>query len=194
MKKISRRGGKRPGAGRPKGTSLYKEPTRPVRIPEGLVAHVSEMLEFYRHLKSLKKETKIFLAQENPSMKLPLFVSRVSAGFPSPAEDHMETHLDLNSFLVKHPAATFFVKVEGDSMIRAGIHPGDIIVVDRSIEARNGKIIVAALNGELTVKRLYYKSGRPILMAENPNYPPIHIQEDIDFMIWGVVTSVIHQV
>jgi DNA polymerase V len=194
VKKTCQRGGKRPGAGRPKGTSLYKEPTKPVRIPEGLLSHVSEILKFYRHIKTSGGKDHIFQPMDAPGMELPLYASRVSAGFPSPAEDHMETSLDLNKFLVKHPAATFFVKVQGDSMTGAGIYPGDIIVVDRSLEPGKGKIIVAALNGELTVKRLYYKGKRPFLKAENPNYPSIYIQENMDFMIWGVVTSVIHKV
>lgn len=124
--------------------------------------------------------------------KLPIFLGRLPAGFPSPADDYLEGTLDLNHHLIKHPAATFFVRVTGDSMIGVGIHSGDLLVVDRSLEATDGHVIVAALDGELTVKRLS-KQGQTIrLLPANPNYQPIEIQPQQDFEIWGVVTNVIH--
>ncbi|MCB9480793.1 MAG: translesion error-prone DNA polymerase V autoproteolytic subunit [Desulfobacteraceae bacterium] len=116
----------------------------------------------------------------------------VSAGFPSPAEDYVEGSLDLNRHLIKHPAATFFVRVSGNSMINAGIYPNDILIVDRSIEAVHNKIVIAVLNGELTVKRLKLKDKEIYLFPENPDYPPIKIEENHDFEIWGVATNVIH--
>jgi len=122
----------------------------------------------------------------------PLFNCRVSAGFPSPADDYIEQALDLNQLLIQKPAATFFVRAEGDSMIGAGIHSNDILVVDRSIEAIPSKVVICALNGELTVKRLISKQGQLVLMAENPLYPDIPLHEGIDMTIWGVVTNVIH--
>lgn len=122
----------------------------------------------------------------------PLFNCRVSAGFPSPADDYIEQSLDLNQLLIQQPAATFFVRAEGDSMIGAGIHDNDLLVVDRSIEAVPNKVVICALDGELTVKRLVSKQGCMVLMAENPRYPDIPMHEDIDMMIWGVVTAVIH--
>jgi len=122
----------------------------------------------------------------------PLFNCRVSAGFPSPADDYIEQALDLNQLLIQKPAATFFVRAEGDSMIGAGIHSNDILVVDRSIEAVPNKVVICALNGELTVKRLVSKQGQLVLMAENPLYPDIPLHEGIDMTIWGVVTNVIH--
>ncbi|MFH7326602.1 LexA family protein [Desulfurivibrio sp. C05AmB] len=125
-------------------------------------------------------------------LKRPLFAGGVSAGFPSPADDYIDSRLDLNDFLVKHPAATFFVRVAGDSMIGAGIHDGDILVVDRSLEPVSGKVVIAVVNGELTVKRLQQENGMVRLVAENPNYPPIELTEDTAGEIWGVVTSVIH--
>ena len=125
---------------------------------------------------------------------LPLFSCAVAAGFPSPADDHLEGSLDLNEHLIKHPSATFFVRVSGDSMIKAGIHEDDILVVDRSIEPRNGKIIIAAVEGQLTVKRLNRTKTQTFLMPENDAYAPIPIADDNDMVIWGVVTSVIHQV
>ena len=119
---------------------------------------------------------------------------RISAGFPSPADDYIEKHLDLNEHLVKHPSATFFVKVEGESMINAGIHNGDILIVDRSLEAANKKIIVAVVNGELTVKRVCKKKDALFLVPENDDFKPLCVTEEMDFQVWGVVTSVIHKV
>lgn len=117
----------------------------------------------------------------------------VSAGFPSPAEDYVEKRLDLHDLVVEHPAATFFVKVVGDSMIGAGIHTGDILVVDRSLSAKSGKVIVALFNGEFTVKRFIKKGEEVTLCPENAHYPPIPIKEGDDFQIWGVVTYVLHK-
>ena len=123
----------------------------------------------------------------------PLFTCGVSAGFPSPAEDHIDQKLDLNEFLIPHPTSTFFVRVSGDSMINASINNNDILIVDRSLEATNGKIIIAIVNGELTVKRLIKNHTSCQLIAENSDYQPIEITEDSEFEVWGVVTSVIHQ-
>lgn len=124
--------------------------------------------------------------------KLPIFLGRLPAGFPSPADDYLEGKLDINKHLVKHPAATFYVRVSGDSMLGAGIHCGDLLVVDRSLEAKNGNVVVAVLDGDLTVKRLYKRDGIIRLLPENSQYQPIEIAEGQSFEIWGVVTSVIH--
>lgn len=124
---------------------------------------------------------------------IPLFASTVPAGFPSPADDFVEDKLDLNELVVKHPAATFFVKARGSSMINAGITSGDILVVDRSVEPRHNAIIIAILNGELTVKRIQKKDEHIFLMPENPAYKPIPITGEMDFEVWGTVTHVIHQ-
>ena len=124
----------------------------------------------------------------------PLFMVPVKAGFPSPADDYVEGRLDLNAYLVKHPAATFFVRVAGDSMIGAGIHPDDILVVDRSLEPVDKRVVIAVVDGELTVKRLRIMKDRIVLMAENDAYPPLEIHPDMNFEIWGVVTTVIHPV
>ncbi len=126
--------------------------------------------------------------------EFPLFVVRVPAGFPSPADDYIENTLDLNDFLIEHPAATFFVRVAGDSMTGAGIHSGDILIVDRALSARNGSIIVAIVNGEFTVKRLSRINGRIFLLPENPGYDPVEITESSGFEVWGVVAHVIHTV
>ncbi|MDD1618293.1 MAG: translesion error-prone DNA polymerase V autoproteolytic subunit [Methylococcaceae bacterium] len=127
-------------------------------------------------------------------LPLPLFSGKVAAGFPSPADDYIEKNLDLNELLVHKPAATFFVRAQGESMLGAGIHPNDILVVDRSIEAVPGKIVICALNGELTVKRLERDNGQWQLKAENPVYADILIHDELDMVIWGVVTNVIHAV
>jgi DNA polymerase V len=124
--------------------------------------------------------------------RLPVFLGRLPAGFPSPADDYIEGKLDLNRHLIKHPAATFFVRVSGDSMTGAGIHSGDLLVVDRSLEAVDGNVIVAALDGDLTVKRLRKRNGALSLLPENRNYQPIEITGQQTFEIWGVVTNVIH--
>ena len=108
---------------------------------------------------------------------LPLFMGKVSAGFPSPADDYIEKTLDLNELLVQKPA---------------GIFPNDILVVDRSIEPVSGKVVICAVDGELTVKRLIMEAGQWKLRAENTDYPDIMIYEEIDMVIWGVVTNVIH--
>ncbi|MBF0238953.1 MAG: translesion error-prone DNA polymerase V autoproteolytic subunit [SAR324 cluster bacterium] len=122
-----------------------------------------------------------------------MFYCRVSAGFPSPADDYMDNPLDLNDYLIKNKAATFYVRVEGDSMIGAGIHHGDLLIVDRSIKPVSGKVVIAVLDGDLTVKRLIHQDNRCCLVAENPKYPPLEIDENHDFQIWGVVTGVIHE-
>jgi len=126
------------------------------------------------------------------SCSLPLAVASVSAGFPSPADDYLEGTLDLNQHLIKHPAATFFVRVAGDSMIDAGIHDGDLLLVDRSLEMVDGKVVIAIINAELLVKRVRKVGGRLFLLPENQAYQPIEVREEMDFELWGVVTHVIH--
>ncbi len=126
-------------------------------------------------------------------LKIPLFTARVSAGFPSPADDFIDKALDLNEFLINHPSATFFVRVEGTSMIDAGIHPGDILIVDRSLDPAPGSVVIAVIDGEFTVKRFQLKKGRSFLMAENADFAPIELSGDMIVEVWGVVTYVIHK-
>jgi len=123
----------------------------------------------------------------------PLYACGVSAGFPSPAEDYIEQRLDLNELLIRRPAATFFVRVNGDSMTGAGINHDDILIVDRSLEPVSGKIVIAVIDGEFTVKRLIGAGDSRRLVAENPAYPPLEISGESSCEIWGVVTSSIHQ-
>ena len=201
--KSKKAGGYRPGSGCPKGTGKFREKTQPIRIPEGLMPQIHEMLDYYakqsratpaEKLTELPYHDNVIYPYMGKAQNIPLFSTRVAAGFPSPADDYIEAKLDLNEHLIKHPAATFFVRVTGDSMIGAGIHENDILVVDRSLKPVNGKVVIAVINGELTVKRLSMVGGKVALQAENDRYPTIHIDEVMDFSIWGVVTNVIHSV
>lgn len=120
-------------------------------------------------------------------LRLPYVLSHVPAGFPSPADDFIEGSLDLNDY-IEHPAATYFVRAEGDSMMGAGIYDGDLLIVDRSLEPKNGSIVIASVMGELTVKRLKrISNGVWLLVPENPNYPTIPLPEESQ--IWGVVKN-----
>lgn len=119
----------------------------------------------------------------------PLFLSRVRAGFPSPASDYIERELDLHELLITHPAATFYVRLAGDSLIDIGLFDNDILVVNRALEAQHKQIVVAAVDGEFTVKRLWLENGNIELRPENPLYQPIRIKPEQDFYIWGVVTG-----
>jgi len=124
-------------------------------------------------------------------VELPLFISKVPAGFPSPADDHLEATIDLNQHCIKNPPATFFVRVKGDSMVDAGICDGDMLVVDRSLEPKHNAIVVAVIDGEVTVKSLDLSNNEITLRAKNPMYTDLHITEGMDFMIWGVVSNII---
>jgi DNA polymerase V len=130
-------------------------------------------------------------AQSILRLRIPLFLERVSAGFPSPAEDYIEKTLDLNELCIQHPAATFFVRVQGESMIEAGIFPGDVLVVDRSLDAKHGDIIIASLESEMTVKELHLKPPPVCLLPRNPAYRPILIEDGMVLEVFGVVTNVV---
>lgn len=132
-------------------------------------------------------------AVSESSQRTPLYLDRISAGFPSPADDYIETSLDLNTYLIRNPPATFMVRVSGDSMTGAGISDGDVLVVDRSEQAAHGRIVVAVLDGELTVKRLVMKNGQTLLAPENPRYQPITVAAEQDLHIWGVVLGVVRK-
>lgn len=136
----------------------------------------------------------IFLSAQQHQKNLNLYSSQIPAGFPSPAEDFMEKRLDLNDYLVKNESSTFLVRVKGHSMVNAGIFDGDLLVVDRSVEPVDGKIILGILNGEFTVKRIVKEKNKLILAPENESFNPIEITEEMDFKIWGVVSFSIHKV
>ncbi len=138
------------------------------------------------------KVSDIFMPEHKEELELPLFLESVSAGFPSPADDYLESKLDLNNFLIKNPSATFFVRVTGDSMINAGIYSDDILVVDRALTPKNENIVISVIDGELVVKRIEINKKKVYLMPENKNYDPIEITGEMNFEVWGVVTNVIH--
>ena len=138
-------------------------------------------------IKSDGSISQIWLADDSRSIELPYYDTRVQAGFPSPAEDHLEESLDLNTLVIDNPSATFFVRVAGESMREIGITDGDILVVDRSIESWKNRIVVAVIDSEFTIKRFTKRNGTVVLEAENPDYPSIRITEEMDFSVWGVV-------
>jgi DNA polymerase V len=125
---------------------------------------------------------------------LPLYTCSVAAGFPSPADDHLDGHINLNEHLIPHPSATFLVRADGWSMVNAGIHHGDLLIVDRSLDPCDGKIVIVAVDGELTVKRLRRQGCRTFLEAANPEFPDVELTEDQELWIWGTVIHVIHTV
>ena len=168
------RGGARKGAGRPRGTGKFGENTVPLRVPASMVDEVAAFIEAKGY-------------------SVPLFSCKVAAGDPVWADDHVADHISLSPQMIHDPEDTFCVQVDGESMLDAGIDPEDILVVDKSLSAEHGKIIVAAVNGELTVKRLSNQNGNVLLMPENKAYQPIVIDEGTGFHIWGVVTNIIKQ-
>lgn len=169
------RGGKRRGAGRPKGTGKFGEPTKAVRLP---VSYVDRIMSFI----------------ERKGMVFPLYETKVQAGYPSPVDDASAEQFDLSAHLIPRPASTYFVRVNGDSMIGAGIYSDDILIVDRSIEAKNGDIIVAIVEDDFTVKRLIIKNKKYELKPENSKFSSIKLADSSDLKVWGVVRYVIHKV
>lgn len=135
---------------------------------------------------------RIFVPKISVSFQALLYLCRVQAGFPSPADDYLEKELDLNEHLIKHRDATFYVRATTSSMVEAGIFPGDLLIVDRALTAKSGNIVVAIINDELTVKRLIYHKSRLVLCSDNNEYSETELTQDADFSIWGVVTAVIH--
>ena len=142
---------------------------------------------------SESEELEFYSAETTTELKIPLFESGVSAGFPSPADDYLDLPIDLNEFLIKHPAATFYVRVKGNSMEGAGIRNGDLLIVDRAEEPRNKSIVLGVIDGEFTVKRIKKKGSDLYLMPDNPEFKPIKINDNMNFQVWGVVTYVVHK-
>lgn len=163
------------------------------RLPASWANRIDTALDRRKLLLKSTEIEQIEPAGSDKSLALPLAGSKVAAGFPSAAEDFVEGKLDLNDILIKRPAATFYVKVAGESMRDAGIFPGDILVVDRGENPRHGHVVVAVVNGELTVKRLYKKGKIVRLDAENPAFPNIEMQGETELAIWGVVRANVHR-
>ena len=196
MSNASSHGGKRSGAGR---KTAYGEPTRQVRIPESQVPVVVHYLQMLRQpVPPQHGDSTITsllpLGSDVQRWAIPVMSHTVPAGFPSPADDYIQDRVDLNEHLITHREATFILRVSGWSMINAGIHDGDEIIVDRALNAVNGNIVVAVVNNELTVKRLHQRGDSIRLVPENPEFPDIVIGAEEELMIWGVVTRVLHKV
>ena len=173
-------GGARPGAGRPR-----KAPTKAVRLPVPLA-------NFARELAVAKKSGDVaafFGVEGRSALRIPMMAWSAACGFPSPAEDYVDRPLDFNELLIEHPAATFAIRIEGDSMTGAWIFPGDIAVVDRAREPVNGSIVLALLDGAFTVKRYRVKDGAVWLQAENPAFRDILLNGEFVFEVWGVITK-----
>ncbi|MBN8884483.1 MAG: translesion error-prone DNA polymerase V autoproteolytic subunit [Rudaea sp.] len=192
-------GGAREGAGRKSGSGPYREPTHPVRVPESQTPAVIEFLAAYRDRRTLEDEgvraTMPRGVQRSRRLRsIPLSGFRVAAGFGSPAEDYIEERIDFNAHLIRqgHDASTFVVRAQGWSMIGAGIHDGDEIVVDRALEPKDMSVVVATVNGELVIKRLKMRAGKIALVSDNPHYPERVLAEGETLEIWGVATRVLH--
>ena len=187
------RGGKRHNAGRKTGTGKFGEATTVVRVPTSQTPVIKDFLKAYQR-KQLKIDLDVIDEFELPALspklfELPLFSSKVPAGFPSPAEDHVEKRLDTNDFLIDQIDATFFVTIQGESMLDAGLLPGDKAVVDRSKIPVIGDIVLAVVDGEYTIKTLNRKKdGSPRLLPANDKFKPIEIEEGMSFEVWGVGT------
>lgn len=169
------RGGRREGAGRPKGTGKFGEPTKAVRIP---VSQISRIMSFI----------------DKKGMVLPLYETQVQAGFPTPVDDATAEKFDLLSYLIPRPTSTHLVRVSGESMIEAGIFSGDILVVDRSLEPKINDIVIAIVDEEFTVKRLIMKDDQYELKAENREFENIKLGSLSELKLWGVVQNVIRKV
>jgi len=141
-----------------------------------------------------KTHVNIYPASTTTSLSLQLVENGISAGFPSPADDFLDTSIDLNKALIKNKDATFYGRVKGDSMIGGGLSDGDLLIIDKSLEPKNGKIAVCFIDGDFTVKRIKIEKEFIWLMPENKNYQPIKVTSDNDFVIWGIVTNVIKAV
>ena len=135
---------------------------------------------------------KINLSHIKKRSMVSYILSRVSAGFPSPADDFIQSKIDVNDLLIEHPASTYFIMVSGNSMFDAGIRDGDLLIVDRSLDYVNGKIVIVILEGDFLVKKIYIKSTKVFLVAANNDYKDIEVTDEMHCTIWGVVTYVIH--
>jgi len=185
-------------AGRPAGRNAYGESTVPMRIPKSKVTQIKDFLtaystsgladkiDFNEHIRAV--------AAPGVRVELSLYSSNVSAGFPSPCDDHIAKRLNIHDYLVDQEDATFLVTITGLSMRDAGLLPKDVAIVDRSKNAKVGDIVLAVVNGEFTIKQLTLgRNEQPVLLPANPDFMPIEIKDGMDFEIWGVVTGSIRK-
>jgi DNA polymerase V len=189
----NKRGGSRPGAGRKPGGGLYGEPTTVLRVPASQAGPIRDFLAALNQKRQREAQDNVVtlaeLAPDSRKMVLPLYSTKVMAGFPSPADDHIERRLNPSDYLVDNDGATFFVRVKGDSMIDAGIFEDDVLVIDRSRVPQIGDIVLAVLDGEFTVKTLGKSKSNPRLIPANKHYSVIEVKEGQSFEVWGVVTG-----
>lgn len=169
------RGGKRKGAGRPKGTGKFGVPTKAIRVPESMVEQIVNFI---------RRKGDVY----------PMYPNQCQAGFPATLDDMPAEGLEISSYLIQNPAATFFVRATGESMTGAGIFADDVLVVDKSEEPMNNDIVIAVINNAFAVKRLVKTENSIELRSENPDYPSIAIPEGTELQIWGVVKFAIHSV
>ena len=162
-------------AGRPKGSGKYNEATKTIRIPVSMADRIQTLAD-------------------RQGLVCRLYDDQIQAGFPSPAGDSPFEELDVAEYLIPNPPATFFIRVTGESMRDAGVFPGDILIVDRSLEPTNGDVVVAAVDGDFTVKRLFKTRNSVELRPENKKFPIIKIEGETELVVWGVVKRVIHNV
>ena len=183
VKMSNNHGGIRPGAGR---KSLFNEPTKVIRVPESTIVHIQDFLK--QRLKRVNEVESIHQIVAKKNSSIPLALEKISAGPPSNTEGYIEKPLDLNTHLIKNELATFAVKVASLSMLNAGININDILIVDRSLTAKSEDIVVALVDNEFTVKRLMIEGDYHWLKAENPDFSDIHLKDNQELIIWGVVT------
>jgi DNA polymerase V len=190
---ITNRGGKRANAGRKPGSNAYGEPTVAMRVPQSKEPVIRDFLQALQQKRAAVSLGNVAgwmeLDAANSDMALPLYTTKVAAGFPSPADDHVEQRLSPNDYLVQNDDSTFFVRVKGNSMIDAGIFEDDVLVVDRSRVAQVGDIILAALDSEFTVKTLGRSKTGARLIPANKDYPVIEVGAEQSFEVWGVITG-----
>lgn len=186
-------GGKRPGAGRKAGSSPYGESTNVMRIPQSVARAVKDVLAAHKaqHAAQRFQNDILLPAFDSASIRVPLFSHKVAAGFPSPADDYIEGRLSLDEHLIQHKEATFFVRAKGNSMVGAGIFDGDLLVVDKSLTPTSGDIVIAIVDGDLTVKRLIKRGSKVILKPENARFKEIEFKDGQELQVWGVVTSAV---
>lgn len=174
---MTKRGGKRTGSGRKEGSGRYGEPTELMRIPKSFVGRIREQI-----------------AQKKLFQGIPLYLSPVPAGLPNWLEDDVDEYIDLNNYLIRDPGQTFVVIARGNSMVEANILNGSALIVDRSIKPRHGHIVIASIDGEITIKRFCKSENSIFLKPENKKYKPIKINKDSLFQILGVVTFILNEV
>jgi|SRR5450830_344349 len=192
-------GGKRSNSGPKRPMSPYGEKTSVIRVPTSIKPEVLVYLQAFKKRVANTPDSTVDLPQalpNPPALARPIYSGQVSAGqsrFPSPAQDYEQKFLDLNDRYITNPPATFFFQVKGDSMIGAGIYDGATVIVDRAIKPKSSSIVIAEVDGEWMVKRLYKRNGVVKLLSENPEHAPILLAEGQELVIFGVVTYVIHQ-